>query len=123
MPLAATFLYYKSLELVGDEDDEFMVSLLPRLLPGFYISILGCLSLFCISFVIKHPHDVRTGNPQLREAVQQENRKYKAALKAKKKKRNNMKEQLEQLNGKISPQVRIRLQLHLQFLTSSRFSS
>jgi MFS family permease len=122
MPLAATFLYYKSLDWVGDEDDEFMVSLLPRLLPGFYVSILGCLSFICISFVIKHPHDVRTGDPQLRAAVQQETWKFKAALKAKQKKRNNL---TEQLNGKIlSPGLHeMKTSAALAFLTSFLFSS
>jgi hypothetical protein len=100
MPLAATFLYYLSIDIVGEEDEVFQNSLLPRLLPGFYISILGLLSLVCISFVIKHPHDVRTGDPQLRAAVHEEGRKFKAALKAKKKKRNTLK---EQLNGTIPP--------------------
>ncbi|KAL3934396.1 MAG: hypothetical protein SGARI_003399 [Bacillariaceae sp.] len=96
MPLMATFLYYKSQELVdaGSMYDDFVHTLLPRLLPGFYISILGVLSLICVSCVVKHPHDVRTGAPQLRAAVQAENRKFKAALDAKKKRRKNMEGEL-----------------------------
>jgi hypothetical protein len=97
MPLMATFLYYKSKELVqydenGDED--FLHTLLPRMLPGFYISILGLVSLISVSCVVKHPHDVRTGAPQLRAAVEAENRKFKAAMNAKKK-RKNIEEQLK----------------------------
>jgi MHS family proline/betaine transporter-like MFS transporter len=102
MPLAATFLFYVSEDLVGDENDPFISSLLPRLLPAFYVSILGLVSLFCITYIVKHPHDVRTGGPQLRAAVEGENRKYKAALNAKKKKR----KQIElQLSGKLMPFV------------------
>ena len=96
MPLVATGLYYWSVELVADSgyDDTWYKSLLPRLLPGLYVSILGIISLVCVSFVTKHPHDVRTGKPELRKAVEAENRKYKAALKAKKKKREQLKNQL-----------------------------
>mmetsp|Transcript_6679 Transcript_6679/g.11565 ORF Transcript_6679/g.11565 Transcript_6679/m.11565 type:complete len:632 (+) Transcript_6679:247-2142(+) len=98
MPLVATFLYYKSNEFINEEeeegDEDFIHSLLPRMLPGFYISVLGLLSLICVSCVVKHPHDVRTGAPQLRAAVEAENRKFKAALKAKKKKRQNLDDQI-----------------------------
>jgi hypothetical protein len=97
MPLMATFLYYKSLELVNETDDgteDFVHTLLPRMLPGFYVSILGAVSFICVSFIVKHPHDVRTGSPQLRVAVQEENRKFRAAMSAKKKKRRQFEEQL-----------------------------
>jgi hypothetical protein len=95
MPLVATFLYYKSQELVDeDSEDDFLHSMLPSMLPGFYISVLGLVSLICVSCVVKHPHDVRTGAPQLRAAVEAENRKFKAALKEKKKLRKNLEEQL-----------------------------
>jgi len=90
MPLAATFLFYVSDELVGEEDEEFVMSLVPRLLPAFYVSLLACLSLFSISWITKHPHDVRTGAPELRAAVEQENRKFKAAMEAKKKRRQGL---------------------------------
>lgn len=83
MPLVATFLFYRSDALIGDNDDE----LWPRLLPGLYISVLGCISLYCISNVIKHPHDIRTGDSKLRDAVARENTKYKIAKKAKKNKK------------------------------------
>lgn len=96
MPLAATFLYYLAEEFVQDEDKPFVDSLLPRLLPGFYISFLGIVSLICTCF-IRHPHDVRTGDPKLRAAVEEENRKFKAFMKAKKKRRKQIE---EQLNGK-----------------------
>jgi MFS family permease len=97
MPLMATFLFYKSLDLIDESDDgtgDFVHTLLPRMLPGFYISILGFLSFVCVSFVVKHPHDVRTGSPQLRVAVQEENRKFRASMNAKKKKRKQFEEQL-----------------------------
>ncbi|KAL3912040.1 MAG: hypothetical protein SGARI_001353 [Bacillariaceae sp.] len=104
MPLAATFLYYKSQEIVEEQDQEdFLHSLLPRMLPGFYISILGLLSLLCVSCVVKHPHDVRTGAPQLRAAVEAENRKFKASMDAKKKRRKNMEEQLNTTDGEYLP--------------------
>ena len=83
MPLVATFLYYRASALIGDDDE----ALLPRLIPGFYISILGCISLYCVSFVVRHPHDVRTGDTKLREALQREDRKFRKAKKAKDRKR------------------------------------
>ena len=100
MPLVATGLYYKSVALV-DEDEmypNFFNTLLPKMLPGLYISLLGLVSLFCLCFVVKHPHDVRTGSPKLQAAVLEENRKSKASLKAKKKKRKNMEAQLKNMN-------------------------
>ena len=102
MPLIATFLYYRSLELVGDEDDGFVSSLLPRLIPGFYVSCLGCLSLFCISYMVRHPHDVRIGDQQLKSIVEKENRKFKQAAAMKKKMRKDVKRQLE---GKTMAQL------------------
>jgi MHS family proline/betaine transporter-like MFS transporter len=109
MPLMATFLYYKSQELVIEEEgqEDFLHTLLPRMLPGFYISTLGLLSLICVSCVVKHPHDVRTGAPQLRAAVEAENRKFKAALDAKKKRRKNMEDQLHTTDGGeyLPPQI------------------
>jgi hypothetical protein len=103
MPLIATHLYYKSVDMFGSEIDPFVSSLLPRLLPGFYISILGIISLLCISYIVKHPHDVRTGDPQLRAVIEREKRNFREA-KAKKKKRKNMEAQLK---GKIAPQTEI----------------
>jgi hypothetical protein len=98
MPLAATALYYLSLRLAGDEDDGFLWSMLPRLLPGFYISFLGVLSFICITYIIKHPHDVRIGDHRLKAAVENENRKFRAAAqKAKKTRRKNIE---MELNGK-----------------------
>lgn len=87
MPLVATYLFFRSDSLV-DEEDEYAF-LWPRLIPGLYISLLGCLSIYCISVVIKHPHDVRTGEMdiKLRERVEEENRKYREAKKAKKKRK------------------------------------
>lgn len=81
MPLVATYLFYRADETIDGDNDE----LWPRLLPGIYISFLGCLSLYCISYMVRHPHDIRTGNSKLREAVARENSKFKMAKKAKKK--------------------------------------
>lgn len=102
MPLVATYLYYKSVDLVGSENDPFVSSLLPRLLPGFYISILGIISLFCISYIVKHPHDVRTGDPQLRAAIERKHKNFREA-KAKKKKRKNMEAQLKAGTSAYTP--------------------
>jgi MFS family permease len=104
MPLVATALYYKSVDLVNVDEmyPDFFNTLIPKMLPGLYISLLGLLSLICIGFVVKHPHDVRTGGPQLQAAVKEENRKFKAkALKVKKKKRKNMEVQLQNMSGNL----------------------
>lgn len=89
MPLVATFLYYQSNKIDVGED-----ILWPHLLPGFYISILGCVSLYCISFVVRHPHDVRIGDSKLQAAVKRENLKFKKAKKDKEKRRKNLERQL-----------------------------
>jgi MHS family proline/betaine transporter-like MFS transporter len=86
MPLVATFLFYRSDALAENSGDD---SLYPRLIPGLYISLLGSISLYCISYVIRHPHDVRTGSHKLREAIRKENQKFKAAQKAKMKSGNS----------------------------------
>ena len=96
MPLVATYLFYRSDELAGDNED----ALFPRLIPGLYISVLGCLSLCCISFVIRHPHDVRTGDIELRKAVAMANKEFKEAKKLKKK-RKQIEEQLATHPGKL----------------------
>lgn len=104
MPLMATFLFYESEALLEDVDvnDIFYKSLFPRLLPGLYISILASLSLFCVSFVVKHPHDLRIGSPQLRAAVEKENRKNVAA---KKRRRKEMERRLKQKGPYAPPPV------------------
>jgi len=91
MPLVATFLFYRSKRMIENSGDE--ESLFPRLLPGLYISFLGCVSLYCISYVIRHPHDVRIGSSKLKEAIRRENEKFKKAQKEKKR-RHQMDEQL-----------------------------
>lgn len=90
VPLIATFLFYASEEMLKDIDvnDVFYKSLFPRMLPGFYISFWGIVSLLCITYVVKHPHDVRIGTPQLKSAVEKENRRN---MKAKKQRRKDMK--------------------------------
>lgn len=89
MPLVATFLYYREDTLMKSENDIW-----PRLLPGFYVSLLSALSLFCVSCVTRHPHDVRTGDVKLRMAVEKENQKYKAAQKNKQKRRKQLERKL-----------------------------
>lgn len=104
MPLMATFLFYESEALLDNVDvnDIFYRSLLPRMLPGFYVSILASVSLFCVSNVVKHPHDLRIGSPQLRAAVEKENRKNVAA---KKKRRKEMERRLNQEEPYAPPQI------------------
>eukprot|EP00934_Nitzschia_sp_Nitz4_P002871 Nitzschia sp. Nitz4//scaffold27_size158506//108195//110418//NITZ4_002613-RA/size158506-snap-gene-0.203-mRNA-1//1//CDS//3329545527//2861//frame0 len=103
MPLVATFLYYLSNSLVVDEYGDFFESLLPRLLPGFYVSLLSLISLISVSWFIKHPHDMRIAGPQLRNAVAEENRKFKAAIKAKKQRQKAMEGQLNDTGDYIPP--------------------
>mmetsp|Transcript_3843 Transcript_3843/g.10942 ORF Transcript_3843/g.10942 Transcript_3843/m.10942 type:complete len:616 (-) Transcript_3843:752-2599(-) len=97
MPLVATGLYYKANTLVDPDEmyPNFLNTLVPQMLPGFYISVLGMISLFCVSYVVRHPHDVRIGSAKLQAAVQEENRKFKQkTLQAKKKRKKNLEAQL-----------------------------
>ena len=73
LPLIATFLYYRSSAWVVDESE--LASFWPRLVPGLYISVLASISLYSISFIIRHPHDVRTGEKKLRDAYEKEVRR------------------------------------------------
>merc|ERR1712157_350978 len=77
-PLIATCLYYfaldKSNDLYSSSDLYF------RIIPGLYITFLGCISLFCITFVIRHPHDVRTGEKQMRQARSEEKKRRKRKM-------------------------------------------
>jgi hypothetical protein len=75
LPLVATFLYYRSSEWIPDESEDELASFWPRLVPGLYISILASLSLYSISFIIRHPHDIRTGEKKLRDAYEREVRR------------------------------------------------
>uniref|UniRef100_A0A7S2UQH4 Major facilitator superfamily (MFS) profile domain-containing protein n=2 Tax=Attheya septentrionalis TaxID=420275 RepID=A0A7S2UQH4_9STRA len=79
MPLVATWLFYRAEKFEGDDDFLFT-----KVLPGLYISFLGCVSFLCISFVIRHPHDVRTGELKIRNAA---NLELKTEAKKRKKKR------------------------------------
>lgn len=65
MPLIATSLFYWSKKYISEDEDEVW----PYLIPGLHISILGCLSFYSISVVVRHPHDVRTGENRIREAI------------------------------------------------------
>ena len=93
MPLVATFLFYHGQELIDEleGEDQFW----PRLFPGLYLSLLGCISLYCVSYVVRHPHDVRTGDTKLRDAVERENKRYKQVQKKKKKKKKQLQSRLE----------------------------
>lgn len=63
MPLIATSLFYASDGMCSQE-----FALFCCLIPGFYISILAMISLYCISHVVRHPHDIVTGERILRSA-------------------------------------------------------
>lgn len=98
MPLVATYLFYRADAIEVDDDQ-----LWPRLLPGLYLSVLGCISLYCITFVVRHPHDVRVADSKLREAVNRENRKYKKAQKEKQKRLKQILQQPEAGQPYIPP--------------------
>ena len=93
MPLVATFLFYRAQDMEATMND----ALWPRLLPGFYISVLCIVSLFSLTYVVRHPHDVRISGSKLKEAVERENRRYKEIKQKKKKKRKQILQQ--QLGG------------------------
>mmetsp|Transcript_855 Transcript_855/g.1134 ORF Transcript_855/g.1134 Transcript_855/m.1134 type:complete len:570 (+) Transcript_855:264-1973(+) len=109
MPLVATFLYYRANDIIannvqeaGMEDAEDYALqaynynfLWPRLLPGLYISCLGCLSFYCITYVVRHPHDVRIGGNRLKQAVVEQEYKVKTATKSKKKRKQQLAKALE----------------------------
>ena len=73
LPLMATCLFYRASTWVIDENE--LASLWPRLVPGLYISVLASLSFYCITYVIRHPHDIRTGEKKLRDAYEREVRR------------------------------------------------
>ena len=97
MPLVATFLYYRSSDIINSHEGEDDL-LWPRLIPGLYISVLGCISFYCVSNVVRHPHDVRIGDSQLRKAVERQDEKFKQA-KDKKKKRRELEKSLQSGDG------------------------
>lgn len=103
MPLVATFLYYRSNEIAVNIAEnmhekeafygtpvDYNSALWPRLLPGLYVSALGCVSLYCLNYVVKHPHDVRVGNQKLKQQVNV----VKQSAKTNKKKKKQLKEAL-----------------------------
>jgi MHS family proline/betaine transporter-like MFS transporter len=68
LPLIATSLYYRGADMI--DNAEGMAGedlLLPRILPGLYISCLGVLGLWAINFIIRHPHDIKTGEKIIRQ--------------------------------------------------------
>merc|ERR1719203_833723 len=77
-PLFATCLYYFGLH--KSYDPYSSTDIYYRMIPGFYISLLGCISLFCITFVVRHPHDVRTGEKQMRQARAEEKKRRKKKM-------------------------------------------
>jgi hypothetical protein len=97
--------------------------LVPRLVPGFYISVLGVVSLICSCF-IKHPHDVRIAGPKLRAAVEEDKKKFKAAMKAKKKRRKDVTEKLNTTTGKYFTRKNLAVDLsNIQHPFSTNFRS
>ena len=64
MPLICTYLFTCGNDLMN----EYGEHLLYRLIPGFYVSTLAIISLWCISDVVRHPHDVKTGANKVRKA-------------------------------------------------------
>jgi hypothetical protein len=94
MPLVATFLFYRANKMEALAGD----ALWPRMLPGLYITFLGCISFYCISNVVRHPHDIRTGGTKLKAAVERENIRFEE-LKQKKKKKRKQKLLEDQLSG------------------------
>lgn len=103
MPLVATYLFWHGekisqeaqAEAEQDEAGEYDI-FWSRLLPGLYLSLLGLVSLYCVSYVVRHPHDVRTGNSKLRAAVERENRRFKEATRQKNKRKEQLKSRLKQ---------------------------
>jgi len=76
MPLVATSLFYWANTL---DTEEYSLQDLPcRMIPGFYISLLGVLSLVCLTTIIRHPHDMRTGEALLLRARILEKQRKKA---------------------------------------------
>lgn len=64
MPLIGTYLVYLADDQISEHGMSSHDSIgyyLWRMLPGFYISIFGFISLYCVSYVIRHPHDPHTG--------------------------------------------------------------
>mmetsp|Transcript_2657 Transcript_2657/g.3873 ORF Transcript_2657/g.3873 Transcript_2657/m.3873 type:complete len:556 (+) Transcript_2657:183-1850(+) len=92
MPLIATFLYYRSDVMASDDEDAFW----PRLIPAFYISVLACMALSSLNYLIRHPHDVRTGDVMMREAEEKKSRKRAKTMKKKKK------EMIQKLESSLS---------------------
>lgn len=95
MPLVATFLFYRADQLKALARD----AVWPRMLPGFYIAVLCCIAMYCITFVVRHPHDVRTGGAKLKAAVERENRKFSEVKQKRKEKRKHV--MLEQQGGNV----------------------
>ena len=99
MPLIATSLFYHMDNIANENSDDFWVRMFPRLVPGLYVSILAILSWICVSFVVRHPHDVRVGNKKLKAIVEQDRRKFKEEQAARKKAKKKRKQQLGQLEA------------------------
>lgn len=94
LPLIATFLAHLGDKIAGEDNED---ALLPRLIPGLYISLLGFLSLFCVSVVIRHPHDLRTGEKKLSDVKNAEKQRKKK--KKKQKEGQKRKEQIKNVDG------------------------
>lgn len=64
MPLISTFLFTRGEYLIERNGEDLVY----YLIPGFYVSLLAAISLWCISDVVRHPHDVKTGQTKVRRA-------------------------------------------------------
>jgi len=68
LPLIATSLFYTGSDMIQNKGSwSAEEDLLPHLLPGLYISVLGLLGLWAINFIIRHPHDIKTGEKIIRQ--------------------------------------------------------
>lgn len=73
MPIIATYLFFYSDDMGKNEstDDTYNNdyleedSLYWRLLPGAFVSLLAMNALFHLSYVVRHPHDIRAGDKKL----------------------------------------------------------
>lgn len=69
MPVIATYLFYYS-DGLDDNDD----NIYKRFIPGLFVSFLGLVALYSIGFVVRHPHDLRTGDKQLKNITNLKNK-------------------------------------------------
>jgi len=95
-PLIATALYYWSDDLcasLNTDDDAPNNGMIfyYRLIPGLFVTIIGLISLYCVNYLIRHPHDIRTGDKKSRDLISAE------------KKKKQIQSQLSTTNGTYTP--------------------